>query len=47
VGLDDIVVVGLRVEGLDVGFCVVGALVIDDLFPPPQTQHATFAVTPA
>ena len=47
VGLDDVVVVGLRVEGLDVGFCVVGALVIDDLFPPPQTQHATFAVTPA
>ena len=47
VGLNDVVVVGLRVVGLDVGFRVVGALVIDDLFPPPQTQHAIFAVTPA
>ncbi len=46
VGLDDVVIVGLRVVGLDVGFRVVGALV-DDLFPPPQTQHAIFAVTPA
>ncbi len=47
VGLDDVIVVGLSVVGLDVGFHVVGALVIDDLFPPPQTQHAIFAVTPA
>ena len=47
VGLDDVVVVGLRVVGLYVGFRVVGALVIDDVSPPPQTQHAMFAVTPA
>jgi hypothetical protein len=37
----------LRVEGLDVGFCVVGALVMGDFIPPPQTQHAMFAVSPA
>ena len=47
VGLDDVVIVGLRVVGLYVGFRVVGALVIDDVSPPPQTQHAMFAVTPA
>ena len=32
-------VVGLDEEGLDVGWAVV--------VPPPQTQHAIFAVTPA
>ncbi len=47
VGLEDVIVVGLSVVGLDVGFRLVGALVIDDLFPPSQTQHAIFAVTPA
>jgi hypothetical protein len=44
-------VVGARVVGLDVvGLGVVGARVVGGvvgLFPPPQTQHATFAVTPA
>ena len=55
VGLDDTVVAGLRVVGLDdviivgldVGFRVVGALVIDDFCPPPQMQQAIFAVSPA
>ena len=47
VGLDNVIIVGLRVVGLYVGFRVVGALVIDDVSPPPQTQHAMFAVTPA
>ncbi len=48
VGLDDVIVVGLPVEGLDVGFRVVGAaLVMGVFFPPPQTQHAVFAVSPA
>ncbi len=47
VGLNDVIVVGLHVEGLDVGFCVVGALVMGDFIPPPQTQHAMFAVSPA
>ena len=43
VGLDKIV--GLHVEGLDVGFRVVGVFVMGDFFPPPQTQHAMFAVS--
>ncbi len=47
VGIDDAINVGLHVEGLDVGFRVVGALDIDDFSPPPQTQHAMFAVSPA
>ena len=38
---------GLRPRIGHVGFRVVGALVIDDLFPPPQTQQAIFAVDPA
>ncbi len=46
VGLDGVAVVGLRVVGSDVGFRIVGALVVDDFSPPPQTQHASFAVTP-
>ncbi len=47
VGIDDAIVVGLRVEGLDVGFRVVGALNIGDFSPPPQMQHAMFAISPA
>ena len=52
VGLEVPVVVGLRVVGLDVGLrvvglAVVGMLVIGTSVPPPQTQHAIFAVTPA
>jgi hypothetical protein len=43
VGLDKIV--GLHVKSLDVGFHVVGVLVMGDFSPPPQTQHAMFAVS--
>ncbi len=53
VGLVVAVVVGLRVETIDVGFCVGsidvrdGALLkIDGLYPLP-TYHATFATSPA
>ncbi len=47
VDIDNAIVVGLRVEGLDVGFHVVGVLNIGDFSPPPQMQHAMFAVSPA